>query len=160
MKYRILFYKAYVQPHLDYCSIIWGSTKQSNIQILLRLQRRACRIILGEQYTTLSDALKQINSLNIEQRICLQKAKFMYRVSNKSVPSYIIDMFNYNSIRPSHLRSSNEKDFIIPKPNSELFKRSMSYSGAKIWNSIPNNIRECKNIKSFIFNYNKWINQD
>ena len=81
-----MFYKAYIQPHLDYCSIIWGSTKQSNIQVLLRLQRRACRIILGEQYTTLNDALKLINSLNIEKRISLQRAKFMYRVSKKYCP--------------------------------------------------------------------------
>ena len=27
LNYRILFYKAYIQPHLDFCSIIWGSTK-------------------------------------------------------------------------------------------------------------------------------------
>ena len=58
------------------------------IQAFLRLQRRACHIILGEQYTTLSEALVLINSLNIEQRILLQKAKFMYRVSQNTVPSY------------------------------------------------------------------------
>ena len=160
LNYKILFYKAYIQPHLDYCSIIWGSTKQSNIQVLLRLQRRACRIILGEQYTTLNDALKLINSLNIENRISLQRAKFMYRVSKNTVPSYIQNMFNYNLNRPNCLRSSNITDFIIPKPKTELFKGSMSYSGAKVWNTIPNDIRECDSIKSFTFNYTKWINLD
>ncbi|WAR09122.1 hypothetical protein MAR_019080, partial [Mya arenaria] len=149
VNYRIMFYKAYVQPHLDYCSIIWGSTKQSNIQVLVRLQRRACRIILGEQYTTLSEALNIINSLNIEQRISLHKAKFMYRVSQNAVPSYIQNMFNYNVRRPNHLRSSNKSDFLIPKPNIELFKGSMSYSGVKVWNNIPNEIRQSESIKSF-----------
>ena len=153
-----MFYKAYVQPHLDYCSIIWGSTKQSNIQVLVRLQRRACRIILGEQYTTLNEALDKINSLNIEQRISLQKAKFMYRVSQNAVPSYIQTMFNYNVRRPDHLRSSNKTDFLIPKPNTELFKGSMSYSGVKVWNNIPNDIRQCQSIKKFTVNYTKWIN--
>ncbi|WAR28317.1 hypothetical protein MAR_014021, partial [Mya arenaria] len=146
---KIMFYKAYVQPHLDYCSIIWGSTKQSNIQVLVRLQRRACRIILGEQYTTLSEALNIINSLNIEQRVSLHKAKFMYRVSQNAVPSYIQNMFNYNVRRPNHLRSSNKSDFLIPKPNIELFKGSMSYSGVKVWNNIPNEIRQRESIKSF-----------
>ncbi|WAQ99776.1 hypothetical protein MAR_024149 [Mya arenaria] len=147
VNYRIMFYKAYVQPHLDYCSIIWGSTKQSNIQVLVRLQRRACRIILGEQYTTLSEALNIINSLNIEQRVSLHKAKFMYRVSQNAVPSYIQNMFNYNVRRPNHLRSSNKSDFLIPKPNIELFKGSMSYSGVKVWNNIPNEIRQRESIK-------------
>ncbi|WAR25156.1 hypothetical protein MAR_010860, partial [Mya arenaria] len=152
VNYRIMFYKAYVQPHLDYCSIIWGSTKQSNIQVLVRLQRRACRIILGEQYTTLSEALNIINSLNIEQRVSLHKAKFMYRVSQNAVPSYIQNMFNYNVRRPNHLRSSNKSDFLIPKPNIELFKGSMSYSGVKVWNNIPNEIRQSESIKSFTVN--------
>ena len=158
INYRIMFYKAYVQPHLDYCSIIWGSTKQSNIQVLVRLQRRACRIILGEQYTTLNEALDKINSLNIKHRISLQKAKFMYRVSQNAVPSYIQTMFNYNIRRPDHLRSSNKTDFLIPKPNTELFKGSMSYSGVKVWNNIPNDIRQCQSIQSFTVNYTKWIN--
>ncbi|WAR28342.1 hypothetical protein MAR_014046 [Mya arenaria] len=160
VNYRIMFYKAYVQPHLDYCSIIWGSTKQSNIQVLVRLQRRACRIILGEQYTTLSEALNIINSLNIEQRVSLHKAKFMYRVSQNAVPSYIQNMFNYNVRRPNHLRSSNKSDFLIPKPNIELFKGSMSYSGVKVWNNIPNEIRQRESIKSFTVNYTKWINSN
>ncbi|WAR23462.1 hypothetical protein MAR_037131 [Mya arenaria] len=160
VNYRIMFYKAYVQPHLDYCSIIWGSTKQSNIQVLVRLQRRACRIILGEQYTTLSEALNIINSLNIEQRVSLHKAKFMYRVSQNAVPSYILNMFNYNVRRPNHLRSSNKSDFLIPKPNIELFKGSMSYSGVKVWNNIPNEIRQSESIKSFTVNYTKWINSN
>ena len=84
----------------------------------------------------------------------------MYRVSKNAVPSYIQNMFNYNSNRPNHLRSSNKMDFIIPKPKTELFKGSMSYSGAKVWNTIPNDIRECDSIKSFTFNYTKWINLD
>ena len=158
LHYRVLFYKAYVQPHLDYCSVIWGNTRKTNIQVILRLQRRACRIILGEQYTSLNEALKLINSLNIEKRISLQKAKFMYQVSNKTVPTYIQNMFTTNSEHPSHLRSSNEMNYIIPKPKTELFKGSMSYSGSKLWNSIPNDIRNSKTIKSFTYNYTKFLN--
>ena len=69
-------------------------------------------------------------------------------------------MFNYNSNRPNNLRSSKKMEIIIPKPKSELFKGSMSYSGAKVWNTIPNDIRECDSIKSFTVNYTKFINND
>ena len=121
--YRIIFYKAYIQPHLDYCNIIWGNTKKANIHISLRLQRRACRTIFGDQYTTLNEALVIINSLNIEQRIFLQKAKFMYRVSQHAVPSYISDMFHPTVVSERNLRSANELNYITPRPNKELFKR-------------------------------------
>ena len=40
------FYKSFIQPHLDCCNIVWGATTQSNLLRLLRLQKRACKIIL------------------------------------------------------------------------------------------------------------------
>ena len=149
--------KAYIQPHLDFCNIIWGSTKKSNIQILIRLQRRACHVILGEQYTNLNEALLSINVLSIEQRILLQKAKFMYRVFQNVTPSYIQNMFQYNNTCQKDLRSSNHLNYLIPKPKKELFKGSMSYSGAQVWNSIHNYIRLCPTINSITSNFIKWI---
>ena len=69
-------------------------------------------------------------------------------------------MFNCDTNRPSYLRSANELNYLIPRPKSELYKGSMSYSGAKVWNSIPNNIKQSQSIKSFSFNYVKWINSN
>ena len=31
LDHRIQFYKAYIQPHLDYCNVIWGGTCQKNL---------------------------------------------------------------------------------------------------------------------------------
>ena len=160
MNYRILFYKAYIQPHLDFCNVVWGSTKKSNIQVLIRLQRRACHIILGEQYTNLKDALVSINALNTEQRILLQKAKFMYRVSTNAAPLYIQNMFQNSNASSRTLRSSNDLNYVIPKPNKELFKGSISYSGAQVWNSIPSYIRLCPTIKCFTSNVIKWMSSN
>ena len=81
----------------------------------------------------------------------------MYRVSNDTVPSYIQTMFKYNTGRLDHLRNSNRTNFLIPKPHTELFKGSMSYSGVKVWNNIPNHIRGSQSIKFFTDGYTKWM---
>ena len=39
---RVKFYKAYIQPHLDFCNIIWGNTSQTNLLKIYRLQKWAC----------------------------------------------------------------------------------------------------------------------
>ncbi len=31
-EHRIQFYKTFIQPHIDYCSIIWSGTSQTNSQ--------------------------------------------------------------------------------------------------------------------------------
>ena len=67
-------------------------------------------------------------------------------------------MFTAYSDHHVNLRSSNEIDYKVPKPKTELFKGSLSYSGSKLWNSIPTNIRQSATIKSFTHNYTKLLN--
>ncbi len=46
---RKLFCKTHILPHMDYCSIIWGSSP--HVHSLLLAQKRAARIILDIQDT-------------------------------------------------------------------------------------------------------------
>ena len=41
-----LFFQSYIMPLIDYGSVIWGSTSTSNLERLLKLQKRAARISL------------------------------------------------------------------------------------------------------------------
>ena len=65
-KVRITFYKAFIQPHLDYCNTIWGhfpSVKRIKI-----LQKLALRIILDVPRMTPSASLfKQCKVMTIHQ---------------------------------------------------------------------------------------------
>ena len=82
VEHRVQFYKTYILPHLDYCNIVWGCTSQTNLQRLFRLQKRACRIILDYNVTNISESMESLKILTIYGRLFLQKAKFMYKVSN------------------------------------------------------------------------------
>ena len=137
---RILYYKAYIQPHLDFCSIVCGGTNSTNLYKLCMLQKRVCKSIFGKNYTSVSDAMEQMNCLNIQERIILQKAKFMFKVSIGVVPCYISNMFNKPQVLYNNLRSSSCMNYVTPWPKLEQFKGSMSFSGPSIWNRIP----ECK----------------
>ena len=37
----------------------------------------------------------------------------------------------------------------LPKPRTEYLKKSFSYSGALLWNSLPPRAKEAKNISQF-----------
>jgi hypothetical protein len=156
LDHRIVFYKAYIQPHIDYCNIIWGGTSKQNIQSILLLQKRACKIILGYQYTNFQEAMKSINALSIHHRILLQKAKFMYKVNKGLVPEYILSMFEHRTTG-ENLRNVCDLDYNIPRPKMELFKTSMSYSGPMIWNKIPASIRNSNSIQNFSKKFILWL---
>ena len=58
--------------------------------------------------------------------------------------------------RQRSLRSTSDHLLYVPKPNIEQFRNSISYSGSKIWNSIPENIRLSDSIISFKKRYLEW----
>ena len=43
---KLLFYNAYIRPHIDYCSVILGNSTSFNIEKVTKIQRRACKIFL------------------------------------------------------------------------------------------------------------------
>ena len=56
MEHRSLFYKAYSQPHFNYCNIVWGNSSNYNVSQITKPQRRVCKIILGTEYSDLDSA--------------------------------------------------------------------------------------------------------
>ena len=161
LEHRLLFYNAYIKTHFDYCSIVWGNSTKNNINKINKLQRRACKHILNIEYTCLAEARNRLKILSFDESVFLQKAKTMYKIANKIAPKYLIDLFQirntYANSTTSNLRSVSNRNFIIPKPNINLFKNSISYSGTIIWNSIPLEIKNADSINSFVNRCVAWI---
>ena len=76
-EHRLIIYNAYVKPHFEYCSTVWSNTSSGNINKITKLQRRACKLILSQDYTDIQEALKRLNILSFDQSIFLNKAKLM-----------------------------------------------------------------------------------
>ena len=160
VKDRLLFYNAYIRPHFDYCSVVWESSTCSNTDKITKLQRRACKLIVRNEYSNLEEALNRINIMSFSERVFLQKAKVMYKVPNNIAPEYLTNLFKMrelNSNSTLNLRSVSNKHFLIPQPKINLFKNSLSYSGALVWNSIPLNKNNSTTLNFFVQNFSFWI---
>ena len=143
MQHRHLYYNAYIKSHIEYCCVVWGNSCSFNAYKIEKLQRMACKLILGNDYTMLDAAHKELNILSFEETIFIHKAKVMYKIANNAAPIYLTDLFQMrgNGIQ-LNLRSTSNKNFLIPKPKISLFKSCLSYSGALVWNSIPLRIKK------------------
>ena len=93
MEHSFLFYNAYIKPHIEYCSLIWSNTSNTNINKITKLQRRACKLILGHEYSGLFEAFERLKILSFDQSVFLSKAKIMYKIKNNLAPSYLDEMF-------------------------------------------------------------------
>ena len=157
---KLLFYNAYIRPHIEYCSVIWGNSTNLNIKKMTKLQRRACKLILRSEYRHLDEACDHLKILSFNESVFLNKAKMMYKIANSIAPSYLINLFqirNSSDDTISNLRSVTNRNFLIPKPKLNLFKNSLSYSGAIIWNSIPLEIKNSNSLNMFVNKCKAWL---
>ena len=158
--HRVQFYKSYIQPHIDFCNIVWGNSCESSKMKIFRLQKRACRVILDYNVEDSDEAIQSLKILSVYDRLFLRKAKFMFKVYNGLTPSYISENFTLrNEMNMSvNLRSSASGCFIPPLPKKKCFKRSMRYSGCLIWNSLPNDVKSSQTAETFHNRCIKWLN--
>ena len=159
VEHRTQFYKTYIQPHIDYCNLVWGGTSQLNLNRLFRLQKRACKIILDYNVENILESMKELKILTIYERLFLRKSKFMFKVYKSETPLYINEMFNLRAVNENLpvLRSSVSSNFTTPRPNREIFKQSITYSGPIVWNSLPSELKNLDTVNSFHNYLIKWL---
>ena len=86
--HRVQFYK-YIQPHIDFCNIVWGSSSETNKFKIFKLQKRACKVILDYNVDDIHEAMKSLKIMSVYDRLYLRKAKCMFQVANNMTPTYI-----------------------------------------------------------------------
>ena len=142
-------YNALVQPHFDYCSIVWGNCGKTLSERLQKLQNRAARILTSSSYD--ADArylLQQLGWKDLITQRQIQVALMVFKALNDLAPDYLSSMFTERSTSGYVLRDSTNK-LNVPLPRTNYLKRSFSYRGATLWNSLPCNLRQEKSLNRF-----------
>ena len=138
-----------------------GNSSNFKTYKIEQLQRRAYKLILETDYTTFENARKHLHILSFEETMFIHKARIMCEIANSVAPIYITDLFQMigsaNNLNNICTQLFN-KIFLIPKPNINLFKNSIPYSGALVCNNIPLWIKTSSTTESFTNNCLKWLN--
>ena len=97
-----------------------------------------------------TEALNTLSWNNLSQRYNFHIAVNMFKVMNGDAPNYLIERFN---IKESGYALRGYKNLSIPKPNTDFKKKSFSYSGATMWNSLPDALKRLCNLSEFKVKY-------
>ena len=73
--------------------------------------------------------------------------------ANETLTYYYI-LFMYE-VSQKNLRSFDNMDLYRSKPNCEMFKKSLQYSGSLVWNSLPLFVKEATSLNVFKYLYKK-----
>jgi len=118
---------------------------------LVKLRKRAARAILDVDITVPSETMfTRLKWMTFPERGVYHKAIQMYKTVCGDAPDYLKNDFVFTSeIHSRLLRSSSNFQLYTPRPNMELFRNSLIFSGTSIWNSIPEYIKTASAVKNF-----------
>ena len=148
---KTLFYNAYILPVFDYCCLVWGIGSHTYINKIASLQKRIARVILNKPNRSSSSGLfKDLSWLSFFDRCKYNSAVLTFKVLNDMTPSYIKDMVSFSENNVYNLRSITNKDLVLRSSHrTNYMKSSFVFYSRNVWNSIPLEIRNATNIKSF-----------
>ncbi|VDI78854.1 Hypothetical predicted protein [Mytilus galloprovincialis] len=148
---RKLFYNAYILPIFDFCCSIWGNCYEDGYKKILKMQKRAARIILDAPILTHSiNLFKELKWLNFKSRISYHKLILVHKILNDKAPDYLKELCRpIVNLHSRNLRSSANNNLAVVRPNTNSMKKSFAYSSSILWNKLPNEIKCCENLDTF-----------
>ena len=146
-------YQSLIFPYLSYAIVVWGHAAQTYINQILVLQKRALRLIYFTSYR--SHAIRLFissNTIPINMLYFKSVSILMHDVFNKKTPCNISNLFNSsNELHNYNTRFSLADNYYIKYSRCNHLLKSFSRLGAKIWNSIPQELRK---VPKFVFKAN------
>ena len=146
---RRLLYNALVLPHLDYCSTVWHSCSKASSDRVERVQNYAMRIILKKPPRTSSEAL--CNDLGWTTLHVRRHKAMLYQVHrclHKRAPTYLCNKF-FTNAEFGYQRTRGGNKLHLLQPNTNYYKTTFEFQGAKSFNSLPSRIRSLSSAVTF-----------
>ena len=142
---RKLFFNAHIKPHIDYASVVWERCSGVLKKRLNSLRRRAVKLILPDTTLTTGQKLREMRIMSLQKQL-----EYITKVCSctGSLAGYIY-MSNLYTHTPSCYSNSRNNYLSLPRPRIDIFKTSISFSGAYLWSNLPLTVRSCKSLSSF-----------
>ena len=145
---RSLYY-SFIFPYLNYGILAWGNTHKIYLDKLLKLQKRAVRIICNSHYLSHSGPLFQaLKILTIYDLYKINLGVFMYKHITSELPKIFTNYFTKKcQIQNRSTRNTNE--YYVKKLKTSFAAKGVRSMGPLYWNELPTTIQCCKNINMF-----------
>ncbi len=140
-------FNAFIRANLNYCPLVWINRNKTDLTRLEKVQERAVRLIYNDKVSSYDDLLQRARVPSVLVRWQRVLATEVFKALKGISPPYIQDMFKQKDV-PYNLRAS--KIIIQPKCNTVKHgTNSLTYQGSKLWNSLPEYVKNAESVNQF-----------
>ena len=141
-------YYSLIYPYLYYCNLVWGKTFANHLYNIVKLQKRAVRIISQAPFLSHSEPLfKDLNILMLSDIHKYQALIYMHKHHDELFQDFSNQ--GYSTRKSANIRSTFRR--IV------LSRRSISCIGPGLWNSLPPPLKSVRKIGNFKYQLKKFL---
>ena len=147
--------KTFIESQFSYCSLVWMFLDRTMNSKINRLHERALRIVYNDSISTFEELLSKDKSFTIHQRNIQTLAIEMFKTMRNEGPAFMKEIFVPKRDTCHSTRSQNNFESMnINKVHTG--EDTLRFLGCKIWNLIPNEIKEAQSVAQFKSNIRRW----
>lgn len=156
---KLSLYYTLIYPYLIYCNTIWSSTYVSNLKRLQILQKRIVRLLTSSSFLAHTAPLfKKLKILDINKINSFCTGIFMYSYHNKLLPPPFLNLFSTsNQFHNYNTRNADTYRSHACRTNIKQF--TMLSRGPKLWNSLPDTVKNAGTLNCFRNRIRKYLLQ-
>ena len=133
-----------ITPYLTYGLISWGNACKTFLDQILVLQKRALRLIyFAETNDHAIPFFVNAKILPLQSPYYESVCSLMYDVNKNTAPDNILKLFSrISSVHTYNTRASTSEHFYTKESRLNVKRNAFSRVGVKIWNGIPQILKE------------------
>ena len=136
---RLEYYNAVIRPVMSFSNVIWSECDKDLLNRILRLQKRAARVILfADRLVSSVSLFNKLLWIPFYEQCKIDKCSILYKGINGILPNYL----NEHIVINNNIHSRNTK-------YSNFNGRTFSVSSTKLWNSLTLEDGKAHSLKSF-----------
>ena len=147
--------KSFFMAQFNYCPSIWMCHNRTYNNKLNRLHERCLQLIYSDKRSIFEDLLEKDNSVSIHHKNLQALAIEMFKVHTKTSLEIMQEVFQVKEQGNPNLQ--NQTDFVILQVKSVNHGlESIRILGSKIWESLPNVLKNKESVDSFKTAIKRW----
>ena len=144
--------QAIIQCHYDYVCSSWYSGLSQKLKDRMQvMQNNTIRYLLNATPRTHvgRHEFEKVGMLPVALRVDQLKLNHMYQIVNHSAPDYLSTDIKMARDQHSHSTRASVMSCQIPKVFSTVGRGTFCFTGVKLWNCLPLQVKQCQTKGSF-----------
>ena len=158
IRQRKTIMNAFINSQFSYCPLIWMCHSRTTHSIINNIHERTLRIVYKDNISSFAQLLEKANAVTIHHRNIQVLAIEIYKALNKLSSPLMSELFKLKEIKYS-LRKGNVL-VSANRKNTDYGINSVSHLASKIWDLVPEEIKNSKSLPMFKQKIKLWIPRD